>query len=209
MAPDGRTTPSGADTASRRITSRARLVAVAIVAVAVPIVLLGIALRSGETDADGPAASATGLIEDPAVPGVAEIGSRAPGFVLETSEGERYELTGRPGRPVVVTFWASWCIPCTEEMPLLQEALDERPGEFDVLAIGFRNLPKDDARWLAGENITIPSLQDPDHEVALAYGVRGIPQTFFIDADGVIRDRVFGITSRGDLGEPLDALVQR
>jgi cytochrome c biogenesis protein CcmG/thiol:disulfide interchange protein DsbE len=197
--------PGGAATRSR-----ARFVAVVAAAVAVPVVLLVAVLLAdrGGGGADGGAtAEVTGLVEDPAAPGVAAVGSPAPAFVLETDDGERHELAARPARPVVVTFWASWCRPCTEEMPLLQAALDEHRGELDVLAIGFRNLPADDARWLRAEGITIPSLRDPGREVALAYGVRGIPQTFFVDADGVIRDRVFGITTRDALAEPLARLL--
>ncbi|HEX5613725.1 MAG TPA: TlpA disulfide reductase family protein [Acidimicrobiia bacterium] len=189
--------------------SKPRFAAVVAFAVLVPLVLLVVATRDtddGSLD-DDRGAPTTGVVEDPAVPGVAEIGSRAPGFVLETIDGATHSLAGVQGRPVVVTFWASWCLPCLDELPLLQEALDEHGDAFSVLAIGFRNLPSDDADWLAEHDITIPSLQDPDFEVALAYGVRAIPQTFFIDADGVIRDRVFGITTAAGLRAPLDALL--
>lgn len=181
------------------------------VALVVPAGLLFVATRDGDDGNDSTRVSAfsdpTGLVEDPAVPGVAEVGSPAPSFVLETDDGERHALADSAGTPVVVTFWASWCLPCLDELPLLQRAVDERPGAFRVLAVGFRNLPSDDADWLAEHDITIPSLQDPDFEVARAYGVRAIPQTFFIDGEGVIRDRVFGITTDAALRAPLDALL--
>jgi cytochrome c biogenesis protein CcmG/thiol:disulfide interchange protein DsbE len=131
----------------------------------------------------------------------------APTFTLATLDGDSLALESLRGQVVLVNFWASWCLPCLDELPLLQRAVDEPAGAFRVLAVGFRNLPSDDADWLAEHDITIPSLQDPDFEVARAYGVRAIPQTFFIDGDGVIRDRVFGITTDAALREPLDALL--
>ena len=178
--------------------------------VIVPVVLVLVAVR--DTDDGDPGRSptysdTTGLVEDPAAPGVAEIGSRAPQFVLEAGDGAVHSLADAAGRPVIVTFWASWCLPCLDELPLLQRAVDEHGDALRVLAIGFRNLPSDDSDWLDEHGITIPSLQDPDFEVARTYGVRAIPQTFFIDAAGVIRDRVFGITTDAALREPLAALL--
>lgn len=175
--------------------------------IAVPAVLLFVATRATDDAAPRVFTDPTGLVEDPAVPGVAEIGSRAPEFVLEDDDGARHSLADTRGRAVVLTFWASWCLPCLDEMPLLQQAADEHGDALTVWAIGFRNLPRDDRAWLADHGITIPSLQDPGFDVAGAYGVRAIPQTFFIDAQGVIRDRVFGITTAEQLRDPLDALL--
>ena len=93
-------------------------------------------------------------------------------------------------------------------MPLLEAApRSERPGAFDVLAVTYKDFRPDAIRFTDRLGVTYPALYDTDGVVADRYGVSGIPQTWFIDADGVVRDRVYGITSKAALDEPLDALL--
>jgi cytochrome c biogenesis protein CcmG/thiol:disulfide interchange protein DsbE len=92
-------------------------------------------------------------------------------------------------------------------MPLLEAAHAERPDEFDVLAVTYKDFSGDAARFADRLGVTYATAYDGDGEVADDYGVTGIPQTWFIDADGLVRDRVFGITSRAALDEPLNALL--
>ena len=106
------------------------------------------------------------------------------------------QLSAHRGTPVVLTFFASWCHPCEEEMPLLETAHDERPDAFDVLAVSYDDLRGDSVRFTDRLGITYPALFDGDGTVADRYGVTGIPQTWFIDADGVVNNRVYGITTQ-------------
>jgi len=82
--------------------------------------------------------------------------------------------------------------------------LDERPGELAVLGVGWEDHVEGDVeRFLREVRVEFPTFRDPDDRVGDAYRVRGIPLTFFIDGSGVIRDRVYGITSRTVLDESL------
>ena len=78
-----------------------------------------------------------------------------------------------------------------------------------MLAVTYKDFRPDAIRFTDRLGVTYPALYDTDGVVADRYGVSGIPQTWFIDADGVVRDRVYGITSEAALDEPLDALLQQ
>lgn len=197
--------PETPDIAShRRPPSPRAIAAVALVSLVVPALLLVLVLRGGDDGDDGsstPATSAGTAIN------AAKVGHPAPPFTLESLGGEQISLSDYRGRPVLLTFWASWCVPCRKEAPVLRQALQERPGEFDVLGVAYEDLERDSRAFLEETGATWPSLVDQGGKVARAYGVVGIPQTFFIDADGVVRDRVFGITTSDALAEPLDELL--
>jgi peroxiredoxin len=121
-------------------------------------------------------------------------GFAAPDFSLETSQGEKIELSALRGKPLILNFWASWCPPCRAEMPALQ-ALHERYGsEFVLLGINAStqdSLPK--AYQLIAElNLTFPILLDSSGTAVSAYRVFSLPTTFFIDRQGIIREVVVG-----------------
>jgi cytochrome c biogenesis protein CcmG/thiol:disulfide interchange protein DsbE len=107
----------------------------------------------------------------------------------------------------VLTFFASWCHPCEEEMPLLEDAWTDDPDRFGVLAVSYDDLERDSRAFVERLGVTYPAVLDLDDQVKDAYGVGAIPQTFFVDANGVLQDRVFGITSRDALDDPLDQLL--
>ena len=88
-------------------------------------------------------------------------------------------------------------------MPLLETAHDETPDEFDVLAVTYDDLRADALRFTTDSASPIRRCSTPTARSATRYGVHGIPQTWFIDADGVVQDRVFGITTKRALDEPL------
>jgi len=152
-----------------------------IAVVLVSIVILSGALLSGCTDSG----SASG--QGPA------IGKVAPDFTLTGLDGREVSLSDLRGRPVLLNFWASWCGPCRLEMPLLQQTYETwmRKG-LVVLAV---NLQEDSARvkeFVEDGAYTFPVLLSPGNAVPLNYNIRNIPATFFIDAEGVIRDIKIG-----------------
>jgi cytochrome c biogenesis protein CcmG/thiol:disulfide interchange protein DsbE len=122
-------------------------------------------------------------------------GRAAPDFELAVlgGEGERIALSDLRGSPVVLNFWASWCGPCKEEAPLLAAA---EPGwrEQGVVFLGVDSQDAE-ADALAFEErfgIGYDSVVDARGEVAANFGVFGFPETFFIDAEGVIRAKQVG-----------------
>lgn len=125
-----------------------------------------------------------------------EIGRAAPDFVLERPDGGTLRLSDLRGKPVLVNFWASWCAPCRGEMPDIVRAWDEGAGRFAVVAV---NLQENDGqvRSFAEEfGMAFDVVIDRSGEVGETWRIggpiEGIPSSYFIDADGVVRDRVFG-----------------
>jgi thiol-disulfide isomerase/thioredoxin len=108
---------------------------------------------------------------------------------------------------VVLTFFASWCHPCEQEMPLLEQAHKHHPEQFDVLAVTYKDLRGDAVDFTRRLGVTFPAMYD-EGAVSDRYRISSIPQTWFIDANGVVRERVFGITSRQALDEPLNRLLE-
>lgn len=140
--------------------------------------------------------------------GVAEVGDDAPDFTLSTLDGGTVTLSELEGRPVVVNFWASWCHPCREEFPLIADALETYADEgLAVVGVTYRDIESDSRGFVEEMGAIWPQGVDEDNEVARAFGVRAIPQTFFIDRDGTIAARVFGFSSERALEEPLAKIV--
>lgn len=142
-------------------------------------------------------------------PGGPRVGEAAPDFALASLDGDRtVRLSDYRGRPVVVNFWASWCNPCREEFPLLAAARREHRDErVEILGISYRDIPADARRFARSEHARWPLARDDRGVVADAYGVRAIPQSFFVDARGILRARVFGITSADDLEAALRTIL--
>ena len=139
----------------------------------------------------------------------AEVGSPAPDFQLPALDGHGDErLADYRGRPVIVNFWASWCNPCRKEFPLLKQALrDHRAQHLAVIGVTYQDIPSDSRAFVKQKQATWPQGIDDGGAVASAFGVRAIPQSFFVRADGTIAARVFGFTNESALARPLAQLL--
>jgi cytochrome c biogenesis protein CcmG, thiol:disulfide interchange protein DsbE len=138
----------------------------------------------------------------------ARVGTPAPDFTLQSTAGKRITLSTLRGRPVVIAFFASWCHPCEEELPVLQRFQQEDTGRLSVIGVSYQDLPSDTTAFVQRLRVTFPALlDDPAGPVAQRYGVRGIPQTVFVDARGVVRGRIYGETSRRALQPAIDDLL--
>jgi cytochrome c biogenesis protein CcmG/thiol:disulfide interchange protein DsbE len=116
------------------------------------------------------------------------VGRPAPGFSLPTFAGRPITLEAQRGKVVVLNFWASWCYPaCYEEAPVLEQGW-RTWRERDVVVIGVNIQDTEDkARaFIADFRLTFPNASDPSGKVAIAYGLYGVPETFFIDRRGLI-----------------------
>jgi len=122
------------------------------------------------------------------------VGKQAPSFTLpRLADGADIGSETLLGKPVVVNFWATWCVPCAQEHPNLVEAA-KRWGD-DVQFVGIVYQDKNEAveAWLDRHGgRAYPTLIDVNAKAAIAYGVYGVPETYFIGADGVIRDKHVG-----------------
>lgn len=123
----------------------------------------------------------------------ATIGQPAPDFSLTDTKGKVWTLSDLRGKVVFVNFWATWCPPCREEMPSMQALYSSMPNEkFEMLAILNNDDPLLAETLVARIGGTFPVLNDPDSSIATAYGLTGVPETFIIDTNGILREKFIG-----------------
>jgi cytochrome c biogenesis protein CcmG/thiol:disulfide interchange protein DsbE len=136
------------------------------------------------------------------------VGRRAPAFDLQTLDGGRLSLASLRGSPVVLNFWASWCIPCREEAPLLTAAAaDYGARGLRVVGVVYQDSAESARDFMGRYGQTYPGLLDPDGRTAIDYGVFGIPETFFIDASGIVRARQVGAVTVDDLRRQIQKIL--
>lgn len=132
----------------------------------------------------------------------------APDFALTTFDNETIRLEDLRGQGIVINFWASWCDPCREEAPLL-EATWRREQHNGIVFLGFDYLDQEPAAlaFLAEYDITYPNGPDLRSEAARRYGIKGVPETYFIDPEGRIAGTVIGpVVNPAELEELLDRI---
>jgi peroxiredoxin len=130
----------------------------------------------------------------------------APAFNLQATDGTTVSSSTLSGRPAVVHFFASWCKPCLDEVPVLDNARRQHP---DVALVGVvvRDDPADAGRAARELGLDWPLLVDPDEEAARAWGVDSAPVTFFVSADGQITGRLIGPVNRLTLDRQLKRIL--
>lgn len=133
------------------------------------------------------------------------VGARAPDFEYVDLDGEPVTLSQLRGKVVLVNVWATWCPPCREEMPSMQRLYDRlHPRGFEILAVSIDapagqldpfGRPGGDLRGYMDENsLTFPVLRNPSGDIQRTYQTTGVPESFLIGPDGVIRRKVAGPT---------------
>jgi len=143
----------------------------------------------------------------------------APDFTLTDQYGVEHTLSDYQGKTVFLNFWATWCGPCKNEMPHIQELYEEyeeNTGE-ELIVLGVANPRSDEyprnqdvtqeevEQFLTDNGYTFPSLMDPTGDVFAAYGVRAFPTTFMIDKDGNLFGYITGQLTR----EMMDSIIQQ
>lgn len=136
------------------------------------------------------------------------IGKPAPAFTLESLDGVPVSLASLKGRPVVLNFWASWCGPCREEAPLFRElGAQQTANGAAILGILFQETKEQNARDFIREYaLAYPNLKDPGINTGVNYGVSGIPETVFIDKDGIVQHMDRGGLTRERLNVGLEKI---
>ena len=135
-------------------------------------------------------------------------GKPAPTFTLSTLDGaDRVSLADLQGKVVVINFFASWCEPCLQENPALVRAYERYRGS-DVVMIGvdFQESRESGLAYARRMGMSWPAVFDDDGRAAIAYGVHGPPETFFIGRDGVIAGRHIGPIDDATLIRAIDTL---
>ena len=140
--------------------------------------------------ASGPASSA-GPAADPA----------APAFSLPVlgQSAQKISLSDYAGKPLIVNFFASWCEPCQKETPLLARFYRAEHARVAIVGLDENDVLGSAMSFTRKEGVAYPVGFDPEVVAASAYGVAGLPQTFFLDARHRIVDRVFGAVTQADI----------
>jgi cytochrome c biogenesis protein CcmG/thiol:disulfide interchange protein DsbE len=176
----------------KRMTSRrARLLAGVAAVVAIIVALL-----------------ASGLGRDPSVIASPLVGRLAPNFTLAQLDGPPVTLSKLRGQVVVINFWASWCAECKTE----QAALDQAWRRFQdsgvvVVGVNFEDETSAARGYVRTADVTYPVVEDADSSTALAYGLRGVPETFIVNRSGRIVNRIIGSVDAADLASQINATL--
>ena len=136
------------------------------------------------------------------------IGAHAVDFELKLLDGKSVSLEQLRGKPVVLNFFASWCDPCREEMPLINEiAAGADKGGYQVIGIAVEDTRAAVMQFSKEAQLTFPVGLDLNSTVKRAYRIFGPPATFFIDAQGTVRDIVLGPVTRERSREALKKIT--
>jgi cytochrome c biogenesis protein CcmG, thiol:disulfide interchange protein DsbE len=112
--------------------------------------------------------------------------STAPDFSLGMFDGSTFRLSDalKSGKPVVVNFWASWCGPCADEAPLLEDAARRYGDRFTFVGVNVQDVDSDAQAFLRKYSISYPNGSGGAGPISVQYGMRGVPETYFIAPDG-------------------------
>ena len=120
-------------------------------------------------------------------------GNPAPDFTLTDIEGRTWTLSQLKGQVVFLNFWATWCPPCVSEMPSMQNLYNTLPqDQFKMLAVLYNDEASNARSFAKKLDITLPILIDEGNRVGMSYGLTGVPETFLLDKDGIIREKFQG-----------------
>lgn len=150
---------------------------------AIPIVLVVIPLL------------AYGFGRDPSFVPSPLVHHAAPNFTLTSLDGRRVSMSSFRGRPVIINFWASWCVACRQEQSSFISAYRHWGRRVAFLGIIYQDSSSSARSYSASTGAGWPSLVDRDQQVAVSFGVTGIPETFFINKHGDIVSKQWNVTS--------------
>ncbi len=134
--------------------------------------------------------------------GVARVGGTAPGFTSWDLAGNKVSLADFKGRPVLLTFWATWCTACQDELPALQGIRDRYQSTgFTVLAVNYKETSNARmSQFLAGLHVNLEAVVDPEGSIATAYGVDiGLPISVLLDSKAIVTQIFVGLVPSAEL----------
>lgn len=137
-----------------------------------------------------------------------KIGAKAPNFSLNTLDGKQVELSDYKGKKVMLNFWATWCPPCKKEMPDMEKYTQQAGDDVVVLAVNID--PENDVQAFVEDNgitFTIPlDSQSAKNPVNERYKILSIPTTYFIDKEGIIRNKVISAMQLKDMERNINSM---
>ncbi len=132
--------------------------------------------------------------------GITRVGKPASMFVLPGIGDVDVALADYIGKPIVINFWSSWCPPCAQEAPVLEDAWRRHAGDgVQFIGVDIQDADEDAAAYVAEYDVTYPNGMDRDGRVTVDYGVIGLPVTFFVNRAGIVERRWVGAIGEGEL----------
>ena len=135
---------------------------------------------------------------------------KAPDFTVTDIDGNEIKLSDLEGKPVVLNFWASWCSPCKIEMPAFDLVWHELGDEVEFMMVdlvdGFQETVQTGSKYIEDQGFSFPVYYDTSADAAIAYGIRSIPTTVFIDKDGYAVSAAQGTISEDVLRKNIDLI---
>ncbi|GAB4415110.1 MAG: thiol-disulfide oxidoreductase ResA [Anaerolineales bacterium] len=181
-----------------------------LVVLGIIFLVAGIWLLKGGASNGASGASAIGkavLISGSNQPTVQK-GSPAPDFEIKYSDGRKVRLSDLRGKPVLINFWATWCPPCRAEVPQIQNAYEKyKASGFVVVAVNVQESTSAVAKFMEDFGMTFTVAIDSSGAIGRLYRVSGIPASFFVDRDGIVREIFIGSLTSAELDQ-LYALIQ-
>ena len=128
------------------------------------------------------------------------VGQPAPDFALRDLDGRVHRLSDYRGQVVFINFWATWCPPCRQELPEIQAVYDDKKDEgLVVLEVNYQESATKAGDYWDEQGLTMPVLLDSSGDVQDQYRLVGLPDSFFVDRDGILREMHLGAISREDM----------
>jgi cytochrome c biogenesis protein CcmG/thiol:disulfide interchange protein DsbE len=129
----------------------------------------------------------------------------APDFSLPRLDGDgKLSLASYDGKPRVVNFWASWCGPCRDEAPLLQDAARDYRGKLVVLGVDYQDFTGDARKFVRKFGLTYPIVRDGNGSLLSRWGVTGAPESFFVDGSGKVVGHIPGAVTEETLAQGIE-----
>ena len=179
--------------------------ALIILGVGIPVLAFLAVLAWASFRSDG---APSGIAVNESVAEVRQERKAAPDFLLELPDGGTLSIEGQRGKVVMLDFWASWCQPCRDEAPVLAQVYREYRGrDVEFVGINLWDNAGDAELFLQEQGHEYPNGIDAEGKIAISYGVRGIPEKFFITRDGLIARKFTGPMNPDLLRQILDALL--
>jgi peroxiredoxin len=188
--------------------SAGRLQTIVVIAVTVGVIGLAAFLIGGGTSSSGGVTQVD--LGSAAAANAPKVGTVPPAFSGVTYDGSAVDFSTylSSGRPVWLTFGASWCPDCRNEAPDVEAAYQANKANVDVVGV-FMNEPADAiAGYASRAGLTFPIVVDENADIAAAYRTMGIPTHFFINADGTVREVRIGALSRDEMDRALAAIQE-
>jgi cytochrome c biogenesis protein CcmG, thiol:disulfide interchange protein DsbE len=135
---------------------------------------------------------------------VAQVGKPVPRFDLPTLSGdERVAVADHVGKPMVINFWATWCVPCRSEAPLLERAAKQHDDRVVFIGVDVRDFIGDAKEFVAEHDLTYLIAYDGPAKLWEPWGITGLPETFFVNRDGTIVAHKVGEVDEVELDEAI------